>query len=195
MKPSQDRDFAVNVRHQVREEDPAVAAYYQGVYGMTLNRLVTIVFVPAFSRGPGTWPPVLPDDLDQVGSAQDARRFSVALADYAVTPDEARAGTEEVLPPQPAVGGGGDSPGGGETGGGEDSLEPRPAVVFFVSPAEFDAFTAELEALEDRAPGVHDVVRVPEIEGLEVVKFLRSRVLASPHVAPEHRRVLGLSAG
>jgi hypothetical protein len=81
MKPSPKYDFPVSVRRQTWEEEPATAPFYEGIFDVELNYSMTLMFVPAFQREP--WPP------------KEARSMVLAMSNYAVTPDDSRAGTEE----------------------------------------------------------------------------------------------------
>jgi len=180
MKPSLERDFSVSVRHQIWEELPETAEFYRGIYSVTLNFLVTIMFVPELEINPDNWPPVLPDNVDEVSSETEARLFTAALSDYTVTPNSLLAGTQEIIF-IPAV----------NKDMGYSDIDSERAVVFYVSHQEFDAFSKELSALADRTPGVHDFVRISEIEELEVAKFILSMVIDSPYFSGRDLETLG----
>ena len=65
MQVSPRSDYPVRVRPRGWDEEPAVAGFYDGVYDVTLNHMVTITFVPEL--GPRSRPldrGALPADLD-----------------------------------------------------------------------------------------------------------------------------------
>jgi len=56
-----EQNFSVSVRHQIWEELPEKAEFYRGIYSVTLNYLVSVMFVPEFKITQDNWPPVLPE--------------------------------------------------------------------------------------------------------------------------------------
>jgi hypothetical protein len=180
MKPSLERDFRVSVTHQIWEELPETAEFYRGIYSVRLNYLVYIMFVPELEINPDNWPPVLPDNVDEVSSETEARLFTTALSDYTVTPNSLLAGTQEIIS-IPSF-----------KGDMEDSdLDSKRGVVFYVSHQEFEAFSKELSALADQNPGVHDFVRISEIEEWEVAKFIVTKVIDSQYFSAGDLESLG----
>jgi hypothetical protein len=122
----------------------------------------------------------LPDNVDEVSSETEARLFTAALSDYTVTPHSLLAGIQEIISIPPFK------------GDMEDSdLDSRRGVLFYVSYQKFDAFSKELSAWADRNPGVHDFVRISEIEELEVAKFTVSMVIDSPYFSGRDLETLG----
>jgi hypothetical protein len=93
------------------------------------------------------------------------------MASYSVTPDDALAGTEELIP------------------SGGDEL--RPGVLFYVTQKEFDTFSREIEALGDVVPTRSCARKVSEFGHLMVIDFLLSRVLKSPHFDKRDLELLG----
>jgi hypothetical protein len=180
MKPSLERDLTVSVRHQIWEELPEVAEFYQKIYSVTLNFLVAIMFVPEFERTADNWPPVLPENVDNVSTELEARMFTTLLSDYTVTPNSLLAGQQERIP-LPLV---------SEEMKNSDSF-PESGVIFYVSPQEFEGFSQELSVLSERMMGVHDYVKLSEIENLEFAKFILYKIIVSPHISAEHLRILG----
>ena len=88
MKQGFRRNFAVQVRHQERDEEEEWGAiFYRGIFSLTLNRLITVLFIPSFPRTPDTWPPTILEGVDQVQSETEARLYITESADYVVTPD------------------------------------------------------------------------------------------------------------
>ena len=169
MKPSPQYDFTISVRRHSWEEEPEVAAWYEGIFEVTLNFTVNLMFVPALKREP--WPPRLPEDTDAVHTEQEARSIAISLSRYAATPDDSREGTEERF--------------------ARDWSESGPGVVFYVTSQEFATFSEELARLADERPSVHSGWKVSEIPQLAVTRWLLTRVLASPSVSAKDLRMLG----
>ncbi|MFB2983617.1 hypothetical protein [Microseira sp. BLCC-F43] len=68
---------------------------------------------------------------------------------------------------------------------------PEIGVIFYVTPQEFDIFSAELSVLANQIPAVHSSRQVYEIEKLEVTKFLLDRITKSKYFAEEDLQMLG----
>jgi hypothetical protein len=181
MKLLLEGNFSVTVRHQIREELPETTEFYQGIYSVSLNFLVYIMFVPELEINPNNWPPVLPKNVDDVSSETEARLFTTALSKYTVTPHSLLAGTQEII----------FIPSANKNMGYSDSDSER-AVIFYVSHQEFNAFSKELVALADRTPGVHDFVRIAAIEELEIAKFITSIVMNSQCFSAGDLEILGM---
>ena len=92
MKPRPEFDFSVFVRRQTWEEEANQARYYEGIFDVSLNGIVSAMFVPTPDRM--AWPPELPRNADEIHSEADARAISIALSRFVVTADDNRAGTE-----------------------------------------------------------------------------------------------------
>jgi hypothetical protein len=180
MKPSLLSDFTVSVKYQMWEESPEVADFYRGIYSVTLNFLVTVMFVPEFEKTVDNWPPILPENVDEVTTELEARLFTVALSDYSVTPNSRMKGHQERISPSAVT----------EDIQNSDNV-PENVVIFYVSPEEFEIFSQELSVLAEQTPGVHDYVRISEIESLKFAKFILSWVRNSHQFAAEHVRILG----
>ncbi|HBE60740.1 MAG TPA: hypothetical protein DEG17_21685 [Cyanobacteria bacterium UBA11149] len=179
MKASLERDFTVSVRHQIWEELSEKYEYYRGIYSVNLNFLVTVMFVPGFEINEEQWPPVLPENIDDVSSENEARLFTTALSDYTVTPQTRWAGKAEKIP----------LPSGKEDGENSD-INLQTGVVFYVSDREFDVFSQELSALAQQTSGAHDSVKISEIKELEVSKFLLAKIVESPHFSTRDLKIL-----
>jgi hypothetical protein len=180
MKPSLERDFTVSVRHQIWEELPEKAEFYREIYSVNLNFLVNIMFVPDLEITPDKWPPVLPENVDDVSTESEARLFTVALSDYTVTPNALLAGKQEIIP-LPSI--------------NEDKnysdIDAKMGVVFYVSHQEFDIFSKELSVLADQTPGVHDYVKISQIKEMELAKFILSNIIGSQHFSTGDLKILG----
>ena len=150
---------------------PANAAYYEGIYTVTLNHTVDVVFVPDVSAVAPPWDGHhLPDDLDRVTSAEQARIEMVLTARYAVTPHPRLAGEVEEIPDvlRPT---------------GEDGWPgppSRPGWVRYVAPAEFDRYAAELPALYEVVPTRFSGVTVSALMAYEVVRFIAEQIVPAP---------------
>jgi hypothetical protein len=169
MKPSPRFDFPLSVRRQAWEEPADVAPYYDGVFDVTMNHAVTVMFVPDVDQA--RWPFSLPENPDEVRSEREARLVALAFARYGVTPNDQRQGQEEAFDREWPV--------------------PERAALFYVSQAEFDAFSAELARLADGRPSVHSEWEMSEIGNLAVTGFLLSRLLTSPNMARRDLEFLG----
>jgi hypothetical protein len=97
MKLSPRYDFLVSVRHQAWEEEPKVAPLYQGIFDVTLNHTIGIMFVPDLEKNTNCWCPILPDNIDDITTNIEARLVSIALSKYSVTPNPLLAGQEEII--------------------------------------------------------------------------------------------------
>ena len=179
MKRSLERNFSVSVRHQVLEERPEVAELYQGIYSVTLNSLVTVMFVPEFKRNAKSWPPALSENVDNVNTEQEARLFTTALSDYTITPDRYLAGQEEVIPQASVT----------EDNRYNRNFETR--TIFYVTHQEFDTFVQELSVLAEQMLGIHDYVRISEIENLKFAQLILARVINSKHFSLKDLKILG----
>lgn len=183
MKSRPQADYPVWVVPEKYEVLPANAAYYEGIYTVTLNHTVHIVFVPDVSAVAPPWDGHdLPDDLDRVANAEQARIEMVLWARYAVTPHPRLAGEVEpipdVLPPT------GDD-------GWPGSTDRRPGWVRYVAPAEFDRYAAELPALYEAVPTRHSGVTVSALMAYEVVRFIAEQIVPAPWLDPYHATMLG----
>jgi len=174
-----DYDFPIKVSLQLWEEADETSLLYAGIIFIILNGMPSVTFVPRTRRTPANWPPTLPDSLGDIKTAEEARLVTLGMARYTVTPDEERAGTEEVL-----LHPGYEVP---ESGG---YIDPSHSVVFFTTLDEYEGLTDEALELSLRARGQLGVP-VSEIEGTKLAQFLLTRVIASPHVHQADRRMLG----
>ena len=183
MKVGSDADYVVRVWRRARDEDPAKAPLYEGMFGFDLNHVVPIFFVPRVTlAGPPWSADGLPGDVDDFTTGEQARLLEVLSKGYSVTPDDERAGTMQRLPwlfEWPPA---------------DDDFwpadEPKPTpTVFFVSTEEFDRLSADLSELTRIAGGVQSLVRHAEVAEHEAVRFIDRRII--PALDP----VDALSAG
>jgi hypothetical protein len=149
MKEWPTSDPPVRVRPQRWEVEPPVAELYEGVYDVTLNHTTTITFVPRvtlrYDRS------LLPENLDEVATVEQARLEALIFADYAVTPDETLAGTQEQLPPT------------SWREGGE---------VFYVSDEQFERFAADLEGFSLELFDLHSDTPISALRGHPAIDFI-----------------------
>jgi hypothetical protein len=175
------RDFAVQVRHQERDEEEEWGAlFYRGIFSLTLNQLISILFIPNFPRTPQTWPPTILEGVDKVQSETEARLYITESADYVVTPDAFLAGQQEVipLPPIPPL-------------GAIAGTLARRVVVFYVTPQQFARFSRELALIEEQTYWVTQFVRVHNIAHLECIKFIQNCIISSPYFSHNHDGIIG----
>ncbi len=175
------RDFAVQVRHQERDEEEEWGAiFYRGIFSVTLNQLISILFIPDFPRTAETWPPTILEGVDKVQSESEARLYITESADYVVTPDALLAGQQEVIPlPEiPAF-------------GAINGIEANQVVVFYVTPEQFARFSQELPLMEEQTYSVTQFVRVHKIAHFECIKFIQNCIISSPYFCDNHKRIIG----
>ncbi|WP_226574873.1 hypothetical protein [Microseira wollei] len=137
--------------------------------------------MPEFEITPDKWPPVLPENVDDVSTEIEARLFTVALSDYTVTPNALLAGKQEIIH-LPSV--------------NEDvknsDIDAKRGVVFYVSHQEFEIFSKELSVLANQTPGVQDCVKISQIKEMELAKFILSNIIGSQHFSTGDLKILGM---
>lgn len=172
MKPSPHYDFSISIKHQTGEEEPEVAALYQGIFDVILNHTVSIMFVPELIINSQCWPPVLPENLDNISTEIEARLVTVALSKYTVTPNSLLAGKEEIIPQT-------------------DSNYSQSGIVFFVTPEEFKIFSMELSMLAEQISSLHSSKKVSEIQDFHFIQLLLSHIIPSKNFAKQDLQILG----
>ena len=144
---------------------------------MTLNDFVNIIFIPSFGRNRRNWSLNIADDIEDVRSLAEARQFTAALSDYTVTPDDSRAGQQELIPipPPPQI----------PAPGYRDDManESRTGVIFYVTQKEFTRFSQELALMEEHTSSVYDYLPFSEVKDFECMQFILNDMVASPHFA------------
>jgi hypothetical protein len=181
-----DYDFAIHVQPQMLEVLPEVASLYEGIYSVTLNHLITVLFVPEVSRNPEQWPPMLPEDLDFPSSITEARLWTIGLSKHTVVPNSDLAGQEEIInfpPPLPST------PSEFRLKDDSDNSMEH-GVIFYVTPQEFARFSEELAEVRRRTTSIRDKVDASEISELGFVRLLVSRIIASEHFSQRDLEVL-----
>lgn len=174
MKPNPTLDYPVSVLPESAEvTDRSRASLYEGIYRMTLNYRVDVVFVPDVSAATPPWDGRgLPADFDDVRDPIEARRSVALSASYVVTPNAARAGTTERF----AFGG-------------------RENVVRYVTPAEFARFAADFPALGELVGTVRPRYTVSGLREFGVVRFVEAEIVDQPWLAPTDAAWLGRGPG
>jgi hypothetical protein len=154
-------------------ERPDRPELYRDVFEVTLNHAVTVMFVPDVSAVAPPWDAGrLPAGLDDLATVEEARLASVLFSSYAVTPNADLAGTVERLTSPPGDG--------------------DPALVRYVTPAEFERYLADLDRLNHVAGSLHQVtLRVDDLRDHEVIQFLEREVVAAPWLRAADARMLG----
>ncbi len=170
-------DFPIRVRARPWEEPAELGRLYEGIYDVTLNSVVDIVFVPgpAFP-GPPFDSSLLPWDLDSITTMEQARLAATVLARYVVTADGARAGAVAHFQRDVA------------------SEEPSEGVVFFVDPDLFDWFSDDLAALSRHYGSTYPAGSISDLHDRAVVAFIEDTVLASGRLADSDAAALGIDA-
>lgn len=161
MKVRPRSDYPVGVRPMSVEVPAGVAGLYEGIYEVTLNSVVGIVFCPSLADvAPPFRDELLPRDVDEITTPTQARLVSILFSTYSVTPNDSRSGGHERLP-----------------GAG---------LVFYVTESEFASFAAELRELSGRHPDG----TVADLAGHAVIRFVRATVIPSPEFGPADRAIL-----
>lgn len=173
-------DLTLSVRLQQWEKEEN-AAFYEGIYGVYLNRFVTIMFVPEFRSAVESWPPELPEDVDIVPNAHAARLYTIQLADYSVTPDADRAGQVDRLSLKPLA---------QEQSTDATALYSHTATIFYVEPDAFSIYEKELENLANLTPSIHHSLAVSSVRPMKVIQFILNTLLTSPELSQEHRDII-----
>ncbi|WP_433333455.1 hypothetical protein [Spirillospora sp. CA-294931] len=174
MKVGPNANFPVKVRHQSEEVFPETAHLYANVFAVSLNVTVDIMFVPDLSGSAPPWDVrTLPQDIDVITTVPQARMVSALLSTYVVTPNARYAGTEESFG---ALGDGVDEPSG---------------VVFYVTPAEFDRYRADLDALSEVTSPTFTGEKVNDLREYKVVAFIERRILDSAWLRSQDAITLG----
>lgn len=178
MKHSFNYDFTVQARRQERDEEPEVALFYEGIYSVALNTFVDVMFIPYFSRDVEDWSLRIPLNIDKVYSWQEARLFTAALSDVTVTPDEYKAGNEELIalpsPHSPSM-----------------KIGQEMGLIFYVTNAQFALFSQELAEIEKQAFSLYDSVPVSSIADFESIRFILNRIMICKHFPEESLKILG----
>ncbi len=168
MKVSPTADYPIRVLPQEWEEDNPL---YAGIFTVTLNHGVDIAFIPGLREVAPPWDDrLLPEDLDEIATPQQARLATALLTPYVVTPDDARAGGEETF-----------------------RWSDDQHLVYYVSSQEFDDYAAELAALSTGDAGrLRSQPRVSDLRDHHaVVRFIETRIVASGRLQRPHAVLLG----
>lgn len=124
------------------------------------DEMPSVTFVPRTRKTAANWPPPLPDNTDDIKTAEEARLLTLGLERYSVMPDEERAGAEEVI-----FHPGFEAP---ESGG---YIDPSEGVVFFTTADEYEVLADEALERSMRAGGQLSVP-VSEIADTSLARFL-----------------------
>lgn len=184
--PHEGYEFKVQVRHQERDEDPSVARFFRGIFWMTLNSFVHVIFIPSFPRERENWSLKIADDVDDVRSLSEARQFTAALSDYTVTPDDDRAGQQELIPipPPPQI----SAPGFRD----EMATESRTGVMFYVTQKEFTRFSQELALISEHTFELNEYIPFSEAKDFECMQLILDIIATSPDFSQEDTKILNL---
>jgi hypothetical protein len=178
MKAGFSANYNVRIRACEWDEPPERAPLYTGMYTFDLNQVVSVLFVPDLTDVGPPWSPAgLPEDPAEVRTPQQARLLELLGASYAVTPNQALAGTEERFT-WPF-----------EWPYADDPI-PR-CTVFYVTLEEFDRYAADLDHLSELAGNIHSGVRRAQVLEHDVVRFMERRILDSSWLTPMDARAVG----
>src|SRR5262249_9771760 len=136
-------------------------------------------FVPETGVGAPNWDyRQLSAKLDAVTTVEDACLATVLDASYSVTPNDARAGTEDRLE-WPAQ----DTPVG--------HFESSTGGIFYVTNSDFASSTSDLQRLEEIVSDAWENEPVSRLRDYEVIRFIEERIVASPWLEPQDAMMLG----
>jgi hypothetical protein len=167
MKEFPEYDFPVRAWAEGEDYAGAVREAYNGIYCVSLNRIVTITFIPRVDRRQ-PWPPELPEDFDVITDVETARRSVLALASLAVVGDDSRAGSTE-----------------------SRRADDEERTIFYVGTDELAELSRDVKALCDETPWVHDRVRFSKLAGRALGRFVSERVLPSGRLTLHQLHMLG----
>jgi hypothetical protein len=175
MKVSPKADFPIQVIPEVEEREGLVEGLFEGIFRAVLNHTVDVVFVPDVSAVAPPWDyHTLPGSLDGLTTVEQARIVTAFTSPYLVTPNVELAGTVERV-----------------EWSADGEPEGSQSVVFYVMPAEFDRYAAELERLSELVFSKWPKERASDLRRFEVVLFLERKVVDSGWLDPEDAAMLG----
>ncbi len=185
--PPQEYEFKVQVRHQVRDEEPEIARFFKGIFWMTLNDFVNLIFIPSFPRDKENWSLNIPTSLEDVSSLDEARQFTAALSEYTITPSDKRAGQQELIPipPPPDISFPGLRP-------DHKTEESKTGVMFYVTPQEFIRFSQELAVIEEHTFMLYEYLPFEEVKEFECIQFITDTIIRSPHFTQKDMKMVKL---
>jgi hypothetical protein len=172
-------DFKLQVQHQPREEPASVASLYTGLFTVTLNDFVDVMFIPSFPRTRENWSLNIADDVEDVRSSHEARQFMAALSEYTVTPNDHRAGQQELIPLAPPL-------------LRRKPDDPTTGVIFYVTQKEFIRFSQELAMMEEHTLSVYDCLPFSEVKEFESIQFILKQIVTSPHFSERDFEIVNL---
>jgi hypothetical protein len=168
---------SANYRVRVRPyawDNPAQAELFDGVVDLSLQLYIPIMFVPDVSAVAPPWTAdALPPLGERLSTPEQARLSQALTASYVVTPNERLADRTERF-----------------TFTWPDEPSADPTTVFYVAPAEFDRYAADLDALADVAGALHSSVTVDQVRDRDVIQFVERRIVDSPWLLPRDAALL-----
>jgi len=173
-------DLRINVRSADWEHEGS--RFFEGIYIVALNSTVEIAFVPDLSDVGSPWDVALPVDVYDCQSEREARLHLLRTTDYSVTPNASRAGQVDSVPLLPDANPIPPSP--------DETPPAEQGVVWFVSPEEWSALRAQLRALSPGTRLDHEFVRLSQIAGSPLGRFLEDRFLPSGRLSAFDLHVL-----
>lgn len=177
--PHQKYEFKVRVQHQERDEDSSIARFFRGIFWMSLNGSVDIIFIPSFPHEQENWSLNITTYIDDVRSVDEARQFTAALSDYTVIPDNNRAGQQQVYPKPPPL-----PPSRG--------IGPTTGVIFYVTQQEFTRFSQELTLIEEHTFLFNEHIPFSEAKNFECMQLILDHIVTSPHFSQEDTKIINL---
>jgi hypothetical protein len=171
--------LSVHVCREEREPEPEYAPFYKGIFHVLITHLLPITFIPHFDRTAENWLPILPDDVDIVHSCNQARLFTAALADYAITPDEALAGQTETFCISKGSVSFASLPKKVESETtiflNNDNTELT-GILFYVTSEQFAHFSQELLEIEQHTFWPNQYIALSKVKEFECIKFIFANI-------------------
>jgi hypothetical protein len=173
-------DLRINVRSEDWEHDGS--PLFEGIYSVALNSTVDIAFVPDISDLGSPWSVALPVDVYNCQSEREARLHLLRTTDYSVTPNASRANQVEAIPLLPHPNPFPPLP--------DEPPLPEHGILWYISPEEWSALQAQLSDLFPDTRLEHEFVRLSQITGSPLGRFLEERFLPSGRLSASDLHVL-----
>jgi hypothetical protein len=168
MKQYHHTPLQVSVQEQPWEHPSNTAELYRGLYTLSLNQMVSIVFAPTFR--PAGKEAALPANFDSITTVEEAHLVSLAIADYGVAMKTADEHVEIMSWP--------------------GWLTQPP--VFFTAPLNFKQFEDDLLRISVECSGTHSSLPIGSLQKFDVINFIIEEIFPSPYFSPNDRKQLNI---
>jgi hypothetical protein len=185
-KLTNDSDFRIYVRPQIRERQAPESQFFAGIYTVTLNTFVDISFIPDVSDFCPPWREDLVPNGEEATSELEARVFQALISEYSVTPNMHLAGRIDVVqlpaqrPPDPEL-----------DPWWEDYVGPQYGKIWYLAADDWQPLYDELDGLWEVAYSDVHSVRLSQMANTRLGRFLEDRFLPSGRLSERHLQILG----